>query len=1232
MRNAAILLSLLLLIPFIIFSQGVELGFSKGHANNIVALDCSPSGKFIISAGGAGDGLVKLWEAQSGRLLKTWSLTEDVSGMGKYACDVAFLDEENFLAAVNGRPLLQLKITDEGSAKGEPFLLPNGAETPSVRAFRIHPKKKEILTLGENRQLTSWHLKTGKPLVFDALSDPDDAILSIAYSANGHLVFTGTKKGKIFIWDSKKGNQTSIVSASEESILTLVADHAAKSNLFLLGAEQHLEIWDAQSGKKTSLENAYSPGTGFVSPLQPVAFSPDGSLAAYGAFGGNVVQPTLFILDVENDTVIHQLVDSAKINQNEYIFSVRFSADNSKIVAGYLDGSILLWDVNNGKLVHRLEGKPREIKRARFSKNHQYAFVLHKDEKNITVMNGPTNQEYSLAGHNRDVLTAEFSPKDSFLFSSSTDRSFIKWNYRTGQKVWHEKNIDHQITNLAISPDEQYALTTAGDKTVQLWDLKKRTSKNIGQYDQKINSLFFSDDGQYAMVAQFHDGVYVFDVNNDFELIKKITGQKDRFNNPVTFSNDGKYFLSLSCNHSVVELWNIEQGVAADLFSIKNLEVVCGADARPAFSPGNQAFLLPALDGAYLWNVNSGDRRRLAGGADHIKTVGFTAAGRVAFAGGTDGSIAFWRAGMSDEPFVTVYQLNDNDWVAITPDGLFDASPNAFDKMYFTNQLETIDLEQLKDIYHEPDLLPILMKYKTGNLRKVVLDSLQMYPEVFTDLKKDSLLQIDLTERTGGIGKVSVFINGSEIIEDARSKKNKSKCDLVNIWDYEQHFFLNEEELAKNVITIRAYNEGEWLKSPPIEIYPFGAKSKGSANAKKYKGRKRKAEAGLHAIVIGTHDYKEKDGEKSIDLEYSAKDAITMSRAINNITDGYIKGPVNIIELTTADANAENWPTKTSIKAAFDQVIKNSKAEDVLLLFMSGHGKTYSDDKHSDFYYLTSDCSSMDLSIEEVRNNYCIPADTLTKWVSKVPAKKRVVIMDACESGAGAAKFSNSKSLTTSQKKELEMLKDRSGMFVLASSESGQQSYESLGFKQGLLTYSLMDGLVNTEGRVNVLELFQHAYDLIPELAKGISRIQSPVLTVPSEKIESFSIGWVDDPSVIPVSKSSDLIAPCIFIDAEKMNDHLYLSNLVDEQLREGTVGGRLGGMIPVNNPQNENTYAIRGLYEVRGSTVFLEGRVFKNTTPQGPVFKVDFSEGSSPQEKERKIIDAVNGVLEGLE
>src|SRR5690606_21722297 len=101
--------------------------------------------------------------------------------------------------------------------------------------------------------------------------------------------------------------------------------------------------------------------------------------------------------------------------------------------------------------------------------------------------------------------------------------------------------------------------------------------------------------------------------------------------------------------------------------------------------------------------------------------------------------------------------------------GLFDASPGAMELMYFTLGLETIELEQLKERYYEPGLMQKLLGFSDEPIRSVEgFDTIALYPIV--SLKLDTQthqLQIELTPRNGGLGKVSVFVNGKEIIEDA---------------------------------------------------------------------------------------------------------------------------------------------------------------------------------------------------------------------------------------------------------------------------------------------------------------------------------------------------------------------------------------------------------------------------------------------------------------------------------
>ena len=69
-------------------------------------------------------------------------------------------------------------------------------------------------------------------------------------------------------------------------------------------------------------------------------------------------------------------------------------------------------------------------------------------------------------------------------------------------------------------------------------------------------------------------------------------------------------------------------------------------------------------------------------------------------------------------------------------------------------------------------------------------------------------------------------------------------------------------------------------------------------------------------------------------------------------------------------------------------------------------------------------------------------------------------------------------------------------MFVSMGSTADAVSYEASQYEQGLLTYSLLEGMKGTALRkdqyVDVNGLFQRAVEEVPELAKGIDGIKKP--------------------------------------------------------------------------------------------------------------------------------------------
>ncbi len=1222
MRNTSILFAFLFLFPYISNAQKVKPGVSIGHSGKVVALQFSPDGRFVVSAGGDGDGFVKLWETKTGRLVKTWNPADNVSGFRKYSSDVAFLDDQYILAASNGKPLQRWDFAMKEGENVNSLIDPDASSHPTVRAFRVHPKKKEVLTLDDKNHLRLWNSKSLKPVkTFD---EPTERITSLCFSADGQLVYTGTENGNVITWDVRKGKPTEKNKIQNDRVLSLEVGLSPVRTWILSGTEKKLEVSDiASQNDKTALDQAYSPGKASVSPLRTAVFSPDGKYIAYGATGQN---PMLVIWDIENKKARHTLVDVLNKEKNGLIQSVSFSADGQQVVSGYFNGTVLLWDVETGDLLYRLKGKPKEIKQIGFTQDHKFAFFIYDSENNITIWNGKKSEGLILEGHERDVLAASFSPGGDFLLSSAEDKTLIKWDFQKDSILWQSRKLEETVISIAISPDAKYALTSSSGKKVDIWDLDKMAvKKSFADHSKKVTSLAFSEDGRFAMTAAGDNFVNVYDLKDNFKRTN-IPKQTNRIN-PVAFSPDGKYFVSISCTHNLIELWDIEGKRIDKTFKLKDYQklpqhpFVCSPSGRPVFSPDGKYFIVPSLHGALLWNLNTGQPKYLKGHAQKITSVAFTAGGRIAVAGGNDGSMTLWKV-KDGEPLVTIFQLSDENWAAITPDGQFDASPGALREMFFVQDLETIDLEQLKDTYYEPDLLPILLGYEIGKLRNVgSLDELKMYPEISVAIKNNKL-HIDLTERTGGIGKVSVFINGSEIMEDACG--GDANCSPIDLEQYTSHYFSKEEDLHKNVISLLAYNEEGWLKSPPYEVYPFPKASRGGPGGLKNISFATRPDPGIHAIIIGTSQY---NGE-NIDLGFPDKDAQAMATSIANISGPLFKGAVHITLLTTEGSDETKWPSKTNVQAAFRKVASTANAEDVLFLFLSGHGVTYTDGEKSDFYYLTMDCGDMNLAAADRRNNFCISTDTLTDWIKKIPAKKRVVILDACHSGQAAENLFASRSLSSSQERELERLKDRNGMFVLASSESGQRSWEDKNLQQGLLTYSLLHGMAKTDGAVDVSELFNFARDYVPQLAEGIAEDQTPVLTVPTKEASSFPIGFVTESTVIPISKKSDFIAPSLFLDKNLLDDHLYLSNLLDEHLAEGLVNGRLNKMVFTKSPQKKEVYAIRGLYEVNNGTVTLNGRVFKGGV-QKATFQVVAKTTDRPDVWEQKIVEAVNGSLE---
>jgi hypothetical protein len=425
---------------------------------------------------------------------------------------------------------------------------------------------------------------------------------------------------------------------------------------------------------------------------------------------------------------------------------------------------------------------------------------------------------------------------------------------------------------------------------------------------------------------------------------------------------------------------------------------------------------------------------------------------------------------------------------------------------------------------------------------------------------------------------------------------------------------------------VRAYNEAGWLKSAPQTVVyrPAFAHSKGADTNTGTTLRRLTPRPALYAIVVGTADY----AGTALDLKYSGKDARDMANALQQIGTQLFGVDSLFIQLLTTDTSDQALqPSKTNIKTAFDKVKSRAKAEDILAVYFSGHGVSYGDADQALFYYLTMDIGSENLSDAGIRNARTISSAELTRWINDIPAQKQVLILDACNSGRVVENLSTGKkALNSSQIRALDRMKDRTGMFVLTGSAADKVSYEAGKYGQGLLTYSLLQGMsglaLTPDKRVDVSTLFEFARDQVPQLAKGIGGVQTPMLVGPQGG--SFDIGVFNNQVHIQPAASKLVFIRNIFLNEDSYDDSLQLTKTLENYFRELTLHSAQAKFIYVDVPEYENAFSIRGLYKIKADndTVVLRGRLFKGKESKG-----DFKLSGSVNKLEKLVEDLLETI-----
>ena len=792
-----------------------------------------------------------------------------------------------------------------------------------------------------------------------------------------------------------------------------------------------------------NIENIESRLEGHNSFINAIALNADGSILASGSMDN-----TVKLWNIKNRQELHTFV-----GHSGFVESVAFSPDGRVLASGSWDKTVKLWEVNSGKEIKTLKGYDSGVRTVLFSPDGKTLASGGNDNSvklwNLNTIESPK----TLFGFTSPVVATLFDSNGKQFTAGSLgiENRIKKWSLTSNNDLESFRRPKN-VSTIAFSPDGKFsAIGGNQDGSIEILDLRSGNVKKT--VPGTVFFTLFSPDSKVLAYGCDEGKVKLFNIETEQENYFECRGSIYS----MSFSRDGR--LLVTGGDFGIELWDIENRVKLQTFSHLSSGVVSISPDNKTLASTENAALIK------LWDLDSGKIILTLLDQTWINSLAFNLNSDVLVSGSAEGIKLFNLT--SGREIVRIIPLNKNDWAIITPDGRFDASEGALKLMHYTYGLEIINLEQLKEMYYEPGLLQKLLGYSKEPLRPIVpLSDVKLYPEVVeqTVAPNSTKLTIKLKNRGGGIGAVQVFVGnefGNKLaVEDARDaklKQNPNVPEATLTVDLQGTGYLKGKP---NKITVVTSN---YLK----EIGKGNIQSRGTEIVWLAGGQEEEYKLPtLYAIVGGVSDY----AGENLDLRFAAKDAEDFSNALSlgakrlfcDKANPNCIDKVNITTLSTSGNAGTILPTKENFIKAFREVAAKAKPEDIVVIYLAGHGVSFGVGTDS-YFYLTQEARTTSREdLAKVLTTSAISSDELSDWLTPntqnaddifIKAGKQVIILDTCASGNAAEKLALSakRDLSGDQIRAIEFLKDKTGTFVLMASTADAPSYEASAVRAGFV-------------------------------------------------------------------------------------------------------------------------------------------------------------------------------------
>jgi len=266
------------------------------------------------------------------------------------------------------------------------------------------------------------------------------------------------------------------------------------SRLATIGDRNAVRLWRVESDDKINpdiaLENSKSGAA--------VAISPSGSMVA----GADTTRNQIQLWRTDGG----RLINSLGGQHTKPVVLVKFSADEKSLLSADQNGTVVVWQIDDGKVLNKLTKANQQIMEV--SADQTILVLWTPEDGSIQLWSLPQNRvQLELRDRYKDLSAAALSPNGNILALGSSDGTIRFWDVGEGSFKGSIAGVKEagKVGSLLFMPDAETVVAGFDDGSIRFWQLSDRRPLLSLKHDKAVGSLCVSANGK-LLVSEGDDG------------------------------------------------------------------------------------------------------------------------------------------------------------------------------------------------------------------------------------------------------------------------------------------------------------------------------------------------------------------------------------------------------------------------------------------------------------------------------------------------------------------------------------------------------------------------------------------------------------------------------------------------------------------------------------------------------------------------------------------------------